>query len=138
MHRLIAALLMIACLLAPVTVAAQEPGQTSPPPSNLPELKPPSPEMLMKMLELWRQMGPEFPLNWPMLQGLEEFMQSGRLTSEDRQKWEDLSKQMEQWAAENFSPANPKNQPQYQDLINQLQGLVKGWGNADKIGKDRQ
>jgi hypothetical protein len=45
---------------------------------------------------------------------------------------------MKQWARENFSPANPKNQPQYQDLINQLQGLAREWGNANQTGKDRQ
>jgi hypothetical protein len=51
MYRLSAARLMIACLLAPVTAATRERGQTSQPPSNLPELNPLGPEMLTKMRE---------------------------------------------------------------------------------------
>ena len=82
MYGWIAALLLVVILVAPLAVAAQEPGQTSPPPTSLPELTPPSPEMFRHMLGLWRRLGPESTLTAPMLQGLEEFLQSGRLTPE--------------------------------------------------------
>jgi hypothetical protein len=135
MDRWIAALLWITLMVAPLAAAAQEPGQTSPPPPNLPEFSPPSPEMLQQMLDLWRRLGPESPLNAGMFQGLEELLQSGRLTPEGQKKLRDLAGHMERLTQENFSPANPENQRQYQDLINHLKGLVKNLAEADQTGK---
>jgi hypothetical protein len=138
MKQIAATLLVIVCLWPPMVGVAQEAGRSSPPPLNLPDLGPPTPEMLRGMMELWRKMGPESPLNAPMLQGLEEVVKAGRLTPEARQKLADLGRQMEQLATENFSPANPKNQQHYQDLINRMQRLVKGVENTDKTGKSSQ
>ncbi len=138
MKQIVATLLVIVCLWPPMVGMAQEAGRGSPPPLNLPDLGPPTPEMRREMMELWRKMGPESPLNAPMLQGLEEMVKAGRLTPAARQKLADLGRQMEQLATENVSPANPKNQLHYQDLINQMQRLVKGVENADKTGTGSQ
>ncbi|MGA9753918.1 MAG: hypothetical protein WBV23_02110 [Desulfobaccales bacterium] len=134
MKQIIATLLVIVCLWPPLVGLAQEADRSSPPPLNLPDLGPPTPEMLREMMELWRKMGPEFPLNAPMLQGLEELAKAGRLTPEARQKLADLGRRMERLATENFSPADPQNQQHYQDLINQMQRLIQGVENADKTG----
>ena len=134
MKQIVATLLVIVCLWPPFVGLAQEAGRSSPPPLNLPDLGPLTPELLRDMMELCRKMGPESLLNAPMLQGLEEVAKAGRLTPEARQKLADLGRQMEQLATENFSPADPQNQQHYQDLINRMQRLVKGLDIADKTG----
>jgi hypothetical protein len=104
----------------------------------LPTELPLSPEMITKMMNLWRQMGPDSPLNAPLFKGLSDILQSGGLTPEGQKKLAALGKQLEQLAGETFSPQNPKNQQCYQDLVNDLQGLVEGWKNARRAGKDSQ
>jgi hypothetical protein len=134
MKQIVATLLVIVCLWPPPVGVPQDAGQSSPPPLNLPDLGPPTPEMLREMIDLWRKMGTESPLNAPMLQGLEEMVKAGRLTPEARRKLADLGRQIEQLATGNLSPSNPKNQQHYQDLINQMQRLVQGMENTDKAG----
>jgi hypothetical protein len=71
MARIAAAILVMVCLLPTGAGFAQESGKASPPPLDLPEMSPTGPEMIMKMTDLWRKLGPDSPLNAPMLQGLE-------------------------------------------------------------------
>jgi hypothetical protein len=106
MHRMIAALGVAPSPAPRLSLVAQEPGQTSPPGSNLPELKPIGPEMLM--MDRRRQMDPKSPLNGPMPRRRREFLQSGRLTPEVRLRWEELSTQVEPLAVTNFSPQPEK------------------------------
>lgn len=137
MLRLVVWLVAIMFLAPAVAITAPDP-EPSAPSQSLPTELPLSPEMITKMMNLWRQMGPDSPLNGPLLKGLTDILQSGGLTPEGQKKLAALGKQLEQMARDNFSPQNPKNQQRYQDLVNELQGLVEGWKHARRAGKDSQ
>jgi hypothetical protein len=133
MLRLWIAVLVIVWAVGPL--AAQEQGQVAAPPKQLPEIKPPDPEMFKSLLDLLQKAGPGSPLMTPLLKAMEEFLQKGAPGPQDRQKWEELSQQMEKLAREHFSPENPQNRQQYLDLIEKLKGSVKGLEDPGPAGK---